>query len=317
MKNRTINVSWLIALSLWIMTALPVTAQDWTGDWVWSVQGKPAMIFSIDASGGGRMIRPLHLTMDANAGYWRVFDASAEQTTLPLTLIEVTDDEAMFSTVDTDSGEDTRYRMIREGTDAAALRLADIPAAPPFALHRASAPITVASDWVPGRAYGRPPVLPDNADLAKLFVDDQADRQGNAALGPEVARQDAERRSAVRRLLDTGQVRSAADHYHAAFIFQHGDQPDDYLLAHALAVSAVARGRDDAAWIAAATLDRYLQAIGRAQIYGTQFQIPGDGSGATQGDYDRALLPDSLRTISGVPPLADQAEQVRGYDRGD
>ncbi|WP_209322492.1 hypothetical protein [Brevundimonas sp. AJA228-03] len=310
-------VSWLIAMSVWIATALPGTATDWTGDWVWSVEGKPAMVFHLDPLGGGQMIRPRHLTMDANAGYWRMIDATAEQSILPVTPLHVTDDEVLFSIFDADSGETTRYRMMRESSDEATLSLADTPAAPAFPLRRATTPTLVATDWIPGRAYGRPPFVPDNTELARLFSDDQAVRQDNKALGLAASLEDAERRAAVRRLLDTGQVRSAADHYHAAFIFQHGDQPDDYLLAHALAMAAVARGRDDAAWIAAATLDRYLQSIGRAQIYGTQFQIPGNGSSATQGAYNRTLVPDSLRTTSGVPPLAAQADQLRGYDRAE
>ena len=40
-------------------------------------------------------------------------------------------------------------------------------------------------------------------------------------------------------------------------------------MAHTLAMVAVARGDADARWIGAATLDRYLQAIGRPQVYRT------------------------------------------------
>jgi hypothetical protein len=54
-------------------------------------------------------------------------------------------------------------------------------------------------------------------------------------------------------------------------VFQHGRDADDYLLAHILAVQAVVKGDASSKWIAAATLDRYLQAIGHPQVFGTQY----------------------------------------------
>lgn len=311
----------IILLASWLIGCAPAPAQDWAGDWagdwVWRIEDKPAMVLRLDGSGRGQMIRPRNLTLDANAGYWRMIDASAELATIGVTPIGPSDGGLRLRAVDPERAETTDYTLTRSGGDGAELSLTDIPVAPSFTLVRAPGPTTVATDWSPGRAYGGPPVFDDNDELTRLFAEDQAARQGTTRLSIGTGLQDAERRVVVRRMLDTGKVRSAADHYHAAFIFQHGDQSDDYLLAHALAVSAVARGRDDAAWIAAATLDRYLHSIGRPQIYGTQFQIRYDGSGTTQGDFDRTLIPDSLRITSGVPPLAAQAEQLRAYDRTD
>lgn len=308
---------WLVFLTIWLTNPLQAAAQDWAGNWVWWLEDKPAMVLALDASGRGHMLRPSQLTMDANAGYWRMIDASAEVSTMTVTPTQITADELTLQTVDAQSGETTAYRLVRTGPDQGELLLANIGAAPAFPLTRSLETIKVADDWVPGRAYGRRPVVPDNTDLAAFFAADQAARQAGTVITADTAERDAERRLVVRRMLDEGQVRSGADYYHAAFIFQHGNQPNDYLLAHALAVAAVARGRDDASWIAAATLDRYLQAIGQSQIYGTQFQIPNDGSGTTQGAYDRSLLPDSVRRDTGVPPLAAQAEQLRIYDRTD
>ena len=75
-----------------------------------------------------------------------------------------------------------------------------------------------------------------------------------------------------------------------------------------------ARGKAEAAWIAAATLDRYLQRIGQSQIYGTQFQRP-PGQKWTQQPYRSDLLPDAVREASGVPPLAAQDEQRQDWER--
>jgi hypothetical protein len=65
--------------------------------------------------------------------------------------------------------------------------------------------------------------------------------------------QDRQRRARTGDLLDRGLLHSADDFYHAAFVYQHGDRPDDFLKAHVLAMVAVGRGRADAKWIAAAT----------------------------------------------------------------
>jgi xylose isomerase len=50
------------------------------------------------------------------------------------------------------------------------------------------------------------------------------------------------RRERVRALLDAGQLRSGWDFREASFIFQHGSQPDDFLMAHILAMAALAKG---------------------------------------------------------------------------
>jgi hypothetical protein len=93
-----------------------------------------------------------------------------------------------------------------------------------------------------------------------------------------------------------------------ALIFQHGSTPDDFLLAHTLAMIAVAKGDNSAQWIGAATLDRYLHSIGKPQIYGTQFSSDSK-SNSSQESFNRDLIADSLRRQLGVPPLAAQQER--------
>jgi len=81
---------------------------------------------------------------------------------------------------------------------------------------------------------------------------------------------------------------------------QHGTTSDDYLLAHSLALAAMAKGDASAAWIAAATLDRFLWSKNLPQIYGTQFKDNGDGKKITQPSNDN-LIDDHLREQLGVP----------------
>jgi hypothetical protein len=183
--------------------------------------------------------------------------------------------------------------------------------AAPFRLVRAAPGETVATDWHPDRIYAADPEWPSNAEAAAMFVADQAARLNHARIDwAAVAPQDEARRRRIRALLDAGELQSADDFYHAAFIFQHGSSPEDYLLAHTLAMVAIARGRAHASWIAAATLDRYLQEIGRPQIFGTQFQTQPDGA-ATQEPYSADLVPDALRNALGVPGRAAQEERRR------
>jgi hypothetical protein len=154
-----------------------------------------------------------------------------------------------------------------------------------------------------------------NPEMTAIFDADQADRQaGGAAIDwSVVGPRDEARRARTLALLNAGALRSGDDYWHAAFVFQHGMQPNDYLLAHTLAVIAAARGRADATWIAAATLDRYLQNIGQAQIYGTQFRSR-PGQPTTQEPYKRALVSDALRQALGVPPQAEQERQRAQFE---
>jgi hypothetical protein len=110
-------------------------------------------------------------------------------------------------------------------------------------------------------------------------------------------------------MVESGSLHAAQDFEEAAFVFQHGTTSDDYLLAHTLAVMAVARGRASAMWIATATLDRYLHTINQPQIYGTQtFRTP-DNSW-TQEPYNRTLVPDDLLRELGVDSRPKQQKRV-------
>ena len=153
----------------------------------------------------------------------------------------------------------------------------------------------------------------DNAEMAKMFAEDQAirgeiyQRGGWAKVKDDKAflerwqSEDAARLSRTAKMLQTGAIKSGIDYYRAAFIFQHGQNADEYLKAHHLAVISLSLGYKDAKWISAATLDRYLQSIGKPQIYGTQFQGP-DRQPAQP--FDANLVSDFERRALDVPPLA-------------
>ena len=151
----------------------------------------------------------------------------------------------------------------------------------------------------------------DNQEMTAIFDADQADRKDMAKVNwPVVGPRDEARRLRTTELLNAGKLQTGNDFYHAAFIFQHGSRPNDFLLAHTFAVIAAARGRSHATWIAAATLDRYLMKIGQKQIYGTQLTTANNGP-PTQEPYDRTLVSDALRAALRVPSLQAQEQQRR------
>lgn len=157
-----------------------------------------------------------------------------------------------------------------------------------------------------------------NLEMAQIFAADQADRRAAPNIDWSVVRpRDEARRIATRKLLDQGALQTAEDFKAAAFVFQHGRQPQDYLLAHTLAVVAVSRGDESALWIASATLDRYLWAIQQPQIYGTQFTRPRERAAAwTQEPYDRAVVSDALRRALQVKTQPEQQKQLESMESG-
>jgi hypothetical protein len=174
----------------------------------------------------------------------------------------------------------------------------------------------------------QPPPPADNPELRQLFADDQHDRgsepfefdehgkrllpakEWKEAPGAELAKHDAARRARVREMLNAGTVRTARDYTFASFIFQHGATPDDYLLAHVLGMIAASKGYKDGRWIAAATLDRYLQSMKQPQVFGTQFLYGPEGT-INQGEYKTELLSNSVRTAMCVRPYEKQQEQLK------
>lgn len=150
-----------------------------------------------------------------------------------------------------------------------------------------------------------------------LFLEDQRDR-ADGGLSPqsrELFKRDADRRKQVHAMLEAGSLKTGEDFHDAAYIYQHGQTPDDYLLAHILATVAVAKGDATSLWISAATLDRYLDSVHQPQVFGTQYRSNGKPP-FTQEPYSRDLIPDQLRVVYCVPSLDQQKENLSEFDAG-
>lgn len=141
-------------------------------------------------------------------------------------------------------------------------------------------------------------------ELLTLYTEDQQDRrelpsEPSYEAWKVVEDRDAKRLARVLEVLNADLLHSAADYYHAAMIFQHGGEPEMYLRAHVLSCLAGFEGDERGRWLAAAALDRFLQSIDRAQVFGTQHKVlPGEPP--TQEPYDRSL-PDAIRKAYNVP----------------
>lgn len=212
--------------------------------------------------------------------------------------------------------EDTWTMSLRQ--NRAELVLEGLPAGvvvEPYPFTRAAGNAQVATDWEPNRAYTAADSDIPNAEMKAIFDEDQRVRTSGPVDWQAVNGTDAARRVRVHQLLAAGALHTGSDFYEAAMVFQHGDSPPDYLLAHTLAMIAMSKGNAAGAWIAAATLDRYLQKSGQKQIFGTQF-LTDPAMNWTQEPYDRRFLSDELREQLGVPPQALQAEQLKTYQAG-
>jgi hypothetical protein len=147
-----------------------------------------------------------------------------------------------------------------------------------------------------------------SARMAELSAADQAVRQLPVNADPQAINAgDTERRDEVLDFILKGALHSPHDLVIAAYIFQHGDCSEHYLFANHLAKLAMDAGYEEARWIYAATLDRYLMSQGELQKYGTQYAW-------VNGTY--TLYPvdptttDAERAEYNVPPLNEAMQSV-------
>jgi hypothetical protein len=150
--------------------------------------------------------------------------------------------------------------------------------------------------------------------LADLY---EQDRHEHAAVPPvgtaeynALRARDKSRRASAQAALASLRRRgtlSAADLFHAAWLYNHGESPADAQRAHELASDAAKQGHSRARWLAAASFDRWCMYEGRPQRYGTQF-VP-DGKRYRLWDVDPSTT-DADRAEWDVPPLADQLRRA-------
>ena len=170
----------------------------------------------------------------------------------------------------------------------------------------------VSQVWDKNRTYSFLESSVSSPIMTKIFSEDQRVLVGvtmTHEYASKIALGQRQRREQVLDLLKKGDLHSGLDFERAAFIFQHGETSQDFLLAHALALAALARGQESASWIASVSLDRYLLAIGQPQIFGTQMNFGTDTS--LRKPYDNALIPEVLRKQLGLQTSQDEEKQIK------
>jgi len=163
-----------------------------------------------------------------------------------------------------------------------------------------------------------------SSEVHRLYLADQDAREelekhpgvASAEEATKLQQGDKQRRERMRQIIDAEGLQTAEDYHDAAFIFQHGDAPEDFLLAHILATAAVIKGDQEGRWIAAATLDRYLQFIKREQVFGTQYFKMGTQP-FTQDPIDPKLLTDDLRRTFCVEGRAVQNKVLDSLNKNE
>lgn len=142
-----------------------------------------------------------------------------------------------------------------------------------------------------------------NRELEKIYAEDQADRTNMFTMSADqlakMIKNDTPRRKRVRELIDAGALTTSEDFVRAAFVFQHGATPDDFLMAHVLGLIATEMD-GSGAWISAASLDRYLLNTGKPQIFGLQLD--------NVAPFNPNLLTDRMRKALCVPDTVARAK---------
>lgn len=153
-------------------------------------------------------------------------------------------------------------------------------------------------------------VYGQNLLLRELAKEDQDSRKGK-----KLGRTDQERLKIVLEQIGQGALTVPEDKFNAALVLQHTGMTfcekqlvslssDNYLLAHHLAKSAFEAGYQEAGFLVAQTIDRYLSLTAGYQRYGTNRFRNRETEKDEWSPIDRKT-PDSERAKYGVPPLAE------------
>jgi len=144
--------------------------------------------------------------------------------------------------------------------------------------------------------------------VAAMFAEDQGVRSGGEIDWEAEHARGTARMIEIMGYLAEGRIVAAETLYHAAMIFQHGNCPEHLQVTAQLAERAIQQGYQPAAWLYAASIDRYLMNTGKPQKFGTQY--------FAQGDEDFYLWPvdpattDEERLRYNVPTLEEAKQRA-------
>lgn len=167
---------------------------------------------------------------------------------------------------------------------------------------------------VPLATVAREPA--DNPRLTEMYEADQAVRKTHPIDWSKVAPMDRAHQQEAVALLRQGEVRTAADYFHAAMIMQHAEAFEDYQLAFSLARIGYALDPSNkhARWLSAAAWDRALMSKGVPQWYATQYR-PTPAGAMELYPVVESVVTDAERAALGVPTLQEAKDMVMQVGR--
>ncbi|CAM5507382.1 putative protein OS=Sphingobium scionense OX=1404341 GN=GGQ90_001866 PE=4 SV=1 [Sphingobium scionense] len=275
------------------------TTGDFEGNWVVRAHCRALMSLTLHRDGGsGNLVgvfrRPAKMSLSVGP---IISNPSGSPTKLAVKSSRFENDRLF---VDIENRRDPKkvdtYILTKLGHDGLLMEIQGAPVGL-FPLMRSNSGIDLAQDWAPDISVRPDTPFASNEDLKKIFDEDQALRTGQDSKDwKQIAKSDKVRRQAVMKLLQEGDLKTGQDYERAAIIYQHGETSDDFLMSHSLALAALSKGAPSAVWIATASMDRYLEFIGRPQIYGTQSVVQ-----ASPAPDTVAPLPQALRKDLALP----------------
>ncbi len=283
------------------------TEDSYIGQWVMKVNATEFLVLKLFREAEdlkGAIICPARFSTLGNL----FFNISAAIITLKMLAIHMDAGQLIFDVKDNNEGATCHCAMSLKTSNQALLTGFRLSYEPWILDRNCSDKLEiVTASFEPNRSYSQDGSNTPNREIQHMFEEDQASCTASESSAPKLA---SNLSLSIKNLIATGSLCSGFDFEQAAFILHHSASVEDCLLAHTLATIAVAKGNTRAIWIVAATLDRYLQTIGKPQIYGTQFETHDDGT-VTQEPYDRDFISDIVRRHLGVPPLYLQEEQIK------
>jgi hypothetical protein len=112
---------------------------------------------------------------------------------------------------------------------------------------------------------------------------------------------------------------TANDLYHAAMVYQHGNDSTSYKQAYDWSKRAVELDstHSKARWLTAAAWDRYLMSKGEPQWYGTQFRRRDHTGPWELYEVDTTRVTDAERIRAGLETLAEQRLRAKALNEED
>lgn len=154
----------------------------------------------------------------------------------------------------------------------------------------------------------------DNAELQKMYNEDQSSRMVKEIDWSILSKQDMEREKRVYELVKSGKIITGKDYYNSAMIFQHGNDT----LASSMAVKQMKKAIElDTTinkWLLAAAIDRDLMRRQKPQIYGTQYVKNNGETKWRRYEIDTTKVTDAERKQYGVETLAEQVVKERNMN---